>query len=65
MACCFNYFRGRFSIVVKGIDKTNDQMIVAKFLDNCDSSKEKVALEFEALRGLRHERIATLLEAYM
>ncbi|XP_066901444.1 obscurin isoform X2 [Halyomorpha halys] len=57
--------RGRFSIVVKGIDKTNDQMTVAKFLDNCESSKEKVALEFEALRTLRHERIATLLEAYM
>ncbi|CAH1393217.1 unnamed protein product [Nezara viridula] len=57
--------RGRFSIVVKGIDKTNDHMIVAKFLDNGESSKEKVALEFEALRLFRHERIATLLEAYM
>ncbi|KAL1110551.1 hypothetical protein AAG570_008079, partial [Ranatra chinensis] len=57
-------FRGRFSVIVKGIDKTCDKVVVAKVLEYSQSTEQKVNYEFEALRSLRHERIACLLEAY-
>nr|XP_012153983.1 PREDICTED: muscle M-line assembly protein unc-89-like isoform X1 [Megachile rotundata] len=56
--------RGQFSVVVKGVDKATDRVIVAKILElNADTEKQ-VNREFEALRSLRHERIALLEAAY-
>uniref|UniRef100_A0A0A9VUL5 Muscle M-line assembly protein unc-89 n=1 Tax=Lygus hesperus TaxID=30085 RepID=A0A0A9VUL5_LYGHE len=57
--------RGRFSVVVKGVDKTNDRVIVAKLCDYSATSKPHVDSEFDTLKSLRHERIATLFEAYL
>ncbi|CAB0012839.1 unnamed protein product [Nesidiocoris tenuis] len=57
--------RGRFSVVVKGLDKTNDRVIVAKLCDYSASGKHHVDAEFDAVKSLRHERIAALLEAYL
>ncbi|XP_049802567.1 obscurin isoform X3 [Schistocerca nitens] len=56
--------RGRFSIVVKGIEKSSDRVVVAKLLELKPESEEQVNREFEALRSLRHERIACLEAAY-
>uniref|UniRef100_A0A1B6FN80 Obscurin n=1 Tax=Cuerna arida TaxID=1464854 RepID=A0A1B6FN80_9HEMI len=64
----YNYIseisRGRFSVVVKGIDKTSDEVIVAKLLEYRPDTEVQVDAEFEAIRSLRHERIASLIEAY-
>ncbi|CAG9826978.1 unnamed protein product [Diabrotica balteata] len=56
--------RGKFSVVLKGVDKRNDTVVVAKILDYNDKTREDVEGEFAALRSLRHERIASLLAAY-
>ncbi|XP_078034638.1 obscurin isoform X5 [Augochlora pura] len=56
--------RGQFSAVVKGFDKTTDQVIVAKILELNSDTEKQVNREFEALRSLRHERIAMLEAAY-
>lgn len=60
----FNCFRGRFSAVLKGIDKQTDKLVVAKFIDLSTETTDNVDGEFAALRSLRHERIAGLLAAY-
>nr|XP_037866814.1 obscurin isoform X5 [Bombyx mori] len=57
-------WRGKFSIVVKGVDKTNDTVVVAKILENRPETEVLVQREYECLRRLRHERIANLLSAY-
>jgi hypothetical protein len=57
-------YSGRFSVVVKGIEKASDKVIVAKLLELRPETEAKVTREFEALRSFRHERIATLLAAY-
>jgi hypothetical protein len=51
-------------VVVKGIEKASDKVIVAKLLELRPETEAKVTREFEALRSFRHERIATLLAAY-
>jgi hypothetical protein len=51
-------------VVVKGIEKATDKVIVAKLLELRPETEAKVTREFEALRSFRHERIATLLAAY-
>nr|XP_033338378.1 obscurin isoform X2 [Megalopta genalis] len=56
--------RGQFSAVVKGFDKSTDQVIVAKILELNSDTEKQVNREFEALRSLRHERIAMLEAAY-
>ncbi|XP_058062873.1 obscurin [Anopheles bellator] len=57
--------RGRFSIVVKGLEKATDKIVVAKIFELGDErAAEAVEREFEMLRTLRHERIATLLAAF-
>ncbi|XP_060519331.1 obscurin isoform X9 [Cylas formicarius] len=57
--------RGRFSTVLKAVDKKDDAVVVAKVLDMSDQKqKDEVEGEFAALRSLRHERIAGLLGAY-
>ncbi|KAE8753087.1 hypothetical protein FOCC_FOCC000010 [Frankliniella occidentalis] len=56
--------RGRFSVVVKGVEKSNDHIVTGKLLELSSAREVAVNREFEALRRLRHERIAQLLEAY-
>ncbi|XP_055610566.1 obscurin isoform X4 [Uranotaenia lowii] len=57
--------RGRFSIVVKGLEKVTDKIVVAKIFELGDEKiAEGAEHEFEMLRTLRHERIATLLAAF-
>ncbi|CAK9822500.1 Unc-89 [Anthophora retusa] len=56
--------RGQFSTVVKGVDKSTDRVIVAKILELRTETEKQVNREFEALRSLRHERIALLEAAY-
>lgn len=56
--------RGRFSMVVKGIDKSTDQVVVAKLSEYRPDTESAVDAEFEAMRSLRHERLASLFEAY-
>lgn len=51
-------------MVVKGIDKASDKVIVAKLLELRPETEAKVIREFEALKSLRHERIAALHAAY-
>lgn len=60
----FFFCRGRFSVVVKGVEKTNDHIVAGKLLELRPEREVAVNREFEALRRLRHERIAQLLEAY-
>ncbi|CAH1967601.1 unnamed protein product [Acanthoscelides obtectus] len=55
--------RGRFSIALKAVDRRDDKVVVAKVLEY-SKRKEEVEGEFAALRSLRHERIACLLEAH-
>ncbi|XP_061508158.1 obscurin isoform X8 [Anopheles gambiae] len=57
--------RGRFSIVVKGLEKATDKIVVAKIFELGDErSAEAVEREFDVLRTLRHERIGALLAAF-
>lgn len=57
-------FRGRFSVVAKAIEKSSDKVVVAKLLEFRPDTEGQVNREFEALRSLRHERIATLEAAF-
>lgn len=50
--------------MVKGIDKTSDRVMVAKLLEYRPDTEAQVDAEFEAFRILRHERLASLIEAY-
>nr|XP_046471266.1 obscurin isoform X7 [Neodiprion pinetum] len=56
--------RGQFSVVVKGVEKSSDRVIVAKILEIRPETEAQVANEYETLRSLRHERIAVLEAAY-
>lgn len=56
--------RGKFSLVVKGVQKSSDKVVVAKVFDLNTVSNEEVQREFETFRTLRHERIPGLLAAY-
>lgn len=56
--------RGKFSIVVKGVELSSDTVVVAKILESRPETEVQVQREFECLRRLRHERIANLLAAY-
>ncbi|KAF3425118.1 hypothetical protein E2986_07915 [Frieseomelitta varia] len=57
-------YRGQFSVVLKGVDKSSDRVIVAKILELNSQTEKQVNREFEALRSLRHERIGLLEAAY-
>ncbi|RZF43883.1 hypothetical protein LSTR_LSTR007219 [Laodelphax striatellus] len=57
--------RGQFSVVVKGFNKETEEVVVGKILDCSPENKENVMQEFEAMRSLRHERIACLFEAFL
>lgn len=60
----FLLFRGRFSVVFKGIEKATDKVIVAKLLEWQPDTEAAVQQEYEALRSLRHERIGSMREAF-
>lgn len=53
--------RGKYSIVVKAIDRLKNCNVVAKIFDYNDDTSRIVEQEFETLRTLRHERIVSLL----
>ncbi|CAH0694872.1 unnamed protein product [Spodoptera exigua] len=57
-------WRGKFSIVVKGIDRANDNVVVSKILENRPDTEVQIQREFECLRRLRHERISNLIAAF-
>lgn len=56
--------RGRFSNVVKGVEKQTDTVVVAKIFELTPENQSQVQKEFENLRTLRHERIASLIAAF-
>lgn len=56
--------RGRYSIVVKGVNKTSNAVVVAKIFESNVETHGRIQREFEVLRTLRHERIPVLLAAY-
>lgn len=58
--------RGRFSIVVKAVEKATDRVLVAKvFALGGDAAVDaSVQRELEAFRTLRHERIVGLVAAF-
>ncbi|KAG7311046.1 hypothetical protein JYU34_003903 [Plutella xylostella] len=57
-------WRGKFSIAVKGVDKSNNNVVVAKILENRPETEVMVKREYECIRRLRHERISNLIAAY-
>lgn len=56
--------RGRFSVILKGINTSNDSIVVAKLLEITPDTEAQVTHEFNVLRTLKHERIAYLIEAF-
>lgn len=56
--------RGRFSVVVKGVEKQTDNVVVAKIFDLSSENSSRIQQEFENLRTLRHEKIAFLIAAF-
>lgn len=56
--------RGRFSLVAKGIERATGRVVVAKILELRPETETQVTAEFEALRGLQHERLALLEGAF-
>ncbi|XP_023945004.2 obscurin isoform X3 [Bicyclus anynana] len=57
-------WRGKFSTVVKGLDKETDSIVVAKILEIRPETEVQVQREFNCIRKLRHERISNLVAAY-
>jgi hypothetical protein len=56
--------RGRYSVVVKGVEKQTDSVVVAKILEYTTETSSQIQKEFENLRTLRHEKIAYLIAAF-
>ncbi|XP_026820148.1 obscurin-like isoform X6 [Rhopalosiphum maidis] len=56
--------RGRFSVILKGINTSNDSIVVAKLLEITPDTESRVTHEFNVLKSLKHERIAYLVEAF-
>lgn len=56
--------RGRFSVVVKGVEKQTDSVVVAKIFEYTAETSSQIQKEFENLRTLRHEKIAFLIAAF-
>ncbi|KAL4084741.1 hypothetical protein QTP88_027657 [Uroleucon formosanum] len=56
--------RGRFSVILKGINTSNDSIVVAKLLEIAPDTESRVTHEFNVLKSLKHERIAYLIEAF-
>lgn len=52
--------RGQFSVCAKGVEKATNRVVVAKMFEMTTA----VEAEFEALRSLRHEKIACMEEAF-
>ncbi|XP_067629054.1 obscurin isoform X3 [Eurosta solidaginis] len=57
-------YRGEFSTIVKGVQKSTNAIIVGKIFDLNEQTEPLVLEEFENFRTLRHERIASLFAAY-
>lgn len=55
---------GKFSIVVKAVEKATDRVVVAKVFDLNGETDAAIQREFETFRTLRQERIPALLAAF-
>lgn len=58
------FYRGRFSGIVKGVDKRTDSVIIAKLLDTKINNADSIEHEKNMLSTMRHERICGLVAAY-
>lgn len=56
--------RGRYSVVVKGVEKQTDSVVVGKIFEFTSDTSSQIEKEFENLRSLRHEKIAYLIAAF-
>lgn len=56
--------RGRYSVVVKGVEKQTDSVVVGKIFEFTSETSSQIQKEFENLRTLRHEKIAYLIAAF-
>ncbi|XP_050523300.1 obscurin isoform X8 [Daktulosphaira vitifoliae] len=56
--------RGRFSVVLKGINTSNESIIVAKLIEVTSSTESVIKHEFNTFCTLKHERLAYLIEAF-
>lgn len=56
--------RGKFSIVVKAVEKATDRVVVAKVFDLNADTEPAIQREFETFRTLRQERLPALLAAF-
>lgn len=56
--------RGRYSVVVKGVEKQTDTVVVGKIFEFTSETSSQIQKEFENLRSLRHEKIAYLIAAF-
>jgi len=56
--------RGRFSVILKGINTSNDSIVVAKLIEITPDTEAQITHEFNVLKTLKHERIAYLIEAF-
>lgn len=50
--------------MLKGINTSNDSIIVAKLLEITAETEAQVTHEFNVLKTLKHERIAYMIEAF-
>lgn len=57
-------YRGKFSAIVKGIQKSTNAVVVAKIFEINTNNEDDILTEFENLRTLRHEKIPALFTAY-
>ncbi|XP_055374379.1 obscurin isoform X3 [Condylostylus longicornis] len=57
-------FKGKFSTIVKAVQKSTNQMVVAKIFEYTETNSNDIEKEFENFRTLRHERIPALICAF-
>lgn len=56
--------RGKFSTIVKAIQKSSNAVVVGKVFEVNDETEEAIVREFDNFKTLRHERIPALFAAY-
>lgn len=62
--CTNVFFRGQFSVIVKAIDSTTGKQVVAKLMETNKNTEPEIDREFDILKTMRHERIASLHEGF-
>ena len=51
-------------MVAKCVEKDTDTVYAAKILEAGEENRDLASAEYRAVRGLRHERIAALYDAF-